>query len=221
MKRYVVIGLGNFGAGVAERLHAMGHDVAALDVDLAKVEHVADFLRTAVAGDGTDLEVLDRIGAREADVGIVSTGQDVTASVLAALALRDCGVAEIHVKVVSDLHARILEKLGVAETIFPEREAAHLLAKRVESRAILNYVELGEGFSAQEMAVPDRWVGRTLRELELPSRYGVSVIAVHDVRSDAIVPVPAPDTRLEDWHALLVAGADEKLAEVTEATDGS
>ena len=153
MKRYVVIGLGNFGAGVAERLHAMGHDVAALDMDLAKVEHVADFLRTAVAGDGTDLEVLDRIGAREADVGIVSTGQDVTASVLAALALRDCGVAEIHVKVVSDLHARILEKLGVAETIFPEREAAHLLAKRVESRAILNYVELGEGFSAQEMAV--------------------------------------------------------------------
>ncbi|MGD2113897.1 MAG: TrkA family potassium uptake protein [Acidobacteriota bacterium] len=218
MKRYVIIGLGNFGASVAERLHEMGHDVAALDVDLDKVERVAGFLRTAVAGDGADQEVLERIGARQADAAIVSTGRDVTASVLAALALRDCGVPEIFVKVISDLHARILDKLGVAETIFPEREAAQLLAKRVESRAILNYVELGEGFSAQEMAVPQRWIGRTLRELELPKRHGVAVIAVHDFLTDRIVPIPDPDAPLKDSDTLLVAGADEKLETVVEGS---
>jgi len=216
MKRFVVIGLGNFGASVALRLHEMGHEVAALDVDLDKVERVAPLVRNAVAGDGTDFEVLERLGADEADAAIVSTGEDVTASVLAALALRDCGVPEIHVKVISDLHIRILEKLEVAQTIFPEREAAQLLAKRVESRAILNVVELGEGFSAQEMAVPQQWVGRSLRELELPRRYGIAVIAVHDFLTDEIVPIPDPDAPLKDSDTLLVAGADDKLAQVTD-----
>jgi len=216
MKRFVVIGLGNFGASVALRLHEMGHEVAALDVDLDKVERVAPLVRNAVAGDGTDFEVLERLGAGEADAAIVSTGEDVTASVLAALALRDCGVPEIHVKVISDLHIRILEKLEVAQTIFPEREAAQLLAKRVESRAILNVVELGEGFSAQEMAVPQQWVGRSLRELELPRRYGIAVIAVHDFLTDEIVPIPDPDAPLKDSDTLLVAGADDKLAQVTD-----
>lgn len=214
MKRYVVVGLGNFGASVAERLHEMGHDVSALDVDRAKVERVAARIRKAVAGDGTDPEVLDAIEAGGADAAIVSTGDDIPASVLTALALRDLGVTEIHVKVISDLHARILEKLGVASTIFPEREAAQLLAKRVESRAILNYVELGEGFSAQEMAVPSSWVGRSLRQLELPRRYNIAVIAVHDVLADRITPIPDPDAPLKESDTLLVAGADQHLERV-------
>lgn len=216
MKRFVVVGLGNFGAGVAERLHEMGHEVSALDVDPAKVERLAPLIRSAAAGDGTDSEVLDHVGAAEADAAIVSTGDDVTASVLTALALRDLGVGEIHVKVISGLHERILEKLGVAETIFPEREAAGLLAKRLESRAILNYVELGEGFSAQEMAVPERWVGRSLRELELPLRYNIAVIAVHDFLTGAIAPIPDPDAPLKESDTLLVAGADEHLERVAE-----
>lgn len=216
MKRFVVIGLGNFGASVAERLHEMGHEVAALDVDPDKVERVAALVRNAVVGDGADFEVLARVGADEADAAIVSTGQDVTASVLAALALRDCGVQEIHVKVISDLHGRILDKLEVAQTIFPEREAAQLLAKRVESRSILNVVDLGEGFSAQEMAVPQQWVGRSLRELELPRRYGIAVIAVHDFLTDEIRPIPDPDAPLKDSDTLMVAGADDKLAQVTD-----
>lgn len=216
MKRFVVVGLGNFGAGVAERLHEMGHEVSALDVDPAKVERLAPLIRATAAGDGTDPEVLDRIGAGQADGAIVSTGDDVTASVLTALALRDLGVGEIHVKVISDLHARILEKLGVAETVFPEREAAGLLAKRLESRAILNYVELGEGFSAQEMAVPERWVGRSLRELELPRRYNIAVVAVHDFLTGEIVPIPDPDAPLKESDTLLVAGADEHLERVAE-----
>lgn len=218
MKRYVVIGLGQFGASVARRLHELGHEVAALDVDPHNVERIASIIRTAVAGDGTDPEVLDRIGAREADVGIVSTGEDVTASVLIALALHDFEVPEIHVKVISDLHARILEKLGIAETIFPEYEAAQLLAKRVESQAILNYVELGPGFSAQEMAVPDHWVGKSLRQLSLPAHHGVSVIAVHDFLADEIVPIPDPDAPLKESDTLLVAGTDRSLARVAGAS---
>ena len=214
MKRFVVVGLGNFGATVAEALRRVGHEVAALDLDPAKVERMASAIRRAVVGDGTDPEVLERAGARDADAAVVSTGDDVTASVLTALGLRDLGVREIYVKVVSETHARILEKLGVGDTIFPEREAAQLLAKRMASRTVLNYVYLGPSFSVQEVAVPESWVGRSLRDIELPRRYNVSVIAIRDYLTGEVTPVPDPDAPLKDSEALLVAGRDEALERV-------
>jgi trk system potassium uptake protein TrkA len=218
MKRFIIVGLGNFGATAARVLQEMGRDVTAVDVDQAKVQKAAAYLRRVAGGDGTDREVLQSLGASEADAGIVSTGDDVTASALTALALKDCGVTQIFVKVISDVHARILEKVGVAETIFPERESAQLLAKRIVSRNILNYVDLGFGLSAQEMAVPQSWVGRSLRQLELPKRYNLTVIAVHDWLSGTTRPVPDPDVTLKDSDALFVAGRDSELARVAKLT---
>jgi trk system potassium uptake protein TrkA len=218
MKRFIIVGLGNFGATAARVLQEMGRDVTAVDVDQAKVQKAAAYLRRVAGGDGTDREVLQSLGASEADAGIVSTGDDVTASALTALALKDCGVTQIFVKVISDVHARILEKVGVAETIFPERESAQLLAKRIVSRNILNYVDLGFGLSAQEMAVPQAWVGRSLRQLELPKRYNLTVIAVHDWLSGTTRPVPDPDVTLKDSDALFVAGRDSELARVAKLT---
>jgi trk system potassium uptake protein TrkA len=163
-------------------------------------------------GDGRSATALERAGATDADVGIVSTGDDITASILSTLALRDHGVSEIYVKVVSTDHARVMAKIGVTETIFPERESGLRLATRVSSRGILNYVHLGAGFSVQEMAVPESWIGRSLRELGLPRRYRISVLAVHDVLLDEMILVPEPDARLKESDTLVVAGSDEDLA---------
>lgn len=212
MKRFVVIGLGNFGSSVAEALFAHGHDVTTVDVSEAAVDRIARLVTRAAVGDGTQLETLERIGAKGSDAAVVSTGDDITASILATLALRDLGVPEIYVKVTSSNHARVLQKMGVTETIFPERESGQRLATRIESRTILNYVRLGPDFSLQEMAVPESWIGRSLRELQLPRRYRVSVVAVHDVLHDRIVPVPNPDSPLKESDTLLLSGDDEDLA---------
>jgi trk system potassium uptake protein TrkA len=214
MKRFVVIGLGNFGSSAAEKLTEMGHDVAVVDRDERAVERIADRVTQAAVGDGTEPETLQRIGADEADAAIVSTGDDITASVLAALALRDALVPEVYVKVISRSHARVMEKLGVTETVFPERESAQRLARRIASKQVVNYFELGPGFSAQEIAVPRNWVGRSLRELELPRQYRVSVIAVHDFLTGEFRPVPDPDAPLKDSDALLVAGEDDRLKRI-------
>jgi trk system potassium uptake protein TrkA len=214
MKRFVVIGLGNFGSSAAEKLTEMGHDVAVVDRDERAVERIADRVTQAAVGDGTEPETLQRIGADEADAAIVSTGDDITASVLAALALRDAQVPEVYVKVISRSHARVMEKLGVTETVFPERESAQRLARRIASKQVVNYFELGPGFSAQEIAVPRNWVGRSLRELELPRQYRVSVIAVHDFLTGEFRPVPDPDAPLKDSDALLVAGEDDRLKRI-------
>lgn len=212
MKRFVVVGLGNFGSSAAEALHASGHDVVALDREESAVDRIAPLVTRAAVGDGRQLSTLERAGARGADAGIVSTGDDITASILATMALRDLQVAEVYVKVISADHARVMEKLGVTETIFPERESALRLATRVASRSLLNYVRLGPGFSVQEMAVPESWISHTLRELALPRRYRIAVVAVHDVLRDEIIPVPAPDAPLKESDTLLVAGKDEDLA---------
>lgn len=212
MKRFVIVGLGNFGASVAETLHSIGHDVAALDTDPERVDQMARLVSRAATGDGTDIRTLQRIGAEDADAAIISTGDDITASAMTALVLRDLKVSEIFVKVISHDHARLIEKIGVTETIFPERESGIRLGKRISSRSLLNYVQLGSDFSLQEMAVPADWVGKSLRDLQLPRHHGISVVAVHDVLMDEILPVPDPDAPLKESDTLLVAGTDESLA---------
>lgn len=212
MKRFIIVGLGNFGASVAETLHSIGHDVAALDRDPERVDAMARIATKSAVGDGTNAKTLRRIGAEDADAAVISTGDDITASAMTTLVLRDLGVREIYVKVISADHARLIDKLGVSETIFPERESGVRLGKRISSRLLLNYVPLGSGFSLQEMAVPEPWVGKALRELQLPRRHGISVVAVHDILSDHMQPVPDPDAPLKESDTLIVAGTDESLA---------
>ena len=213
-RRFVVVGLGNFGQGVAEELYRLGNDVLAIDVREQVVDRIASKVTRAAVGDATDVEVLRALGATGADAAIVSTGDDITASVLATMALRDCGVREIYVKVISVNHSRVMERLDVTETIFPERESALRLAKRVAARSLVNYMELAPGYSVQEMAVPESWRGRTLRQLELPRRHQITVVGVHDFLTDSMKSIPDPDTPLKDSDGLLVAGAIETLSRV-------
>jgi trk system potassium uptake protein TrkA len=214
MKRFVIVGLGNFGAAVAEALHTKGHDVSALDSDPDRVDQMSRLVSRAGVGDGTDVRTLRRVGAEDADAAVISTGHNITASALTALVMRDLGIEEIYVKVVSHDHARLIEKIGVTETIFPERESGLRLAKRISSRSLLNYVPLGEDFGIQEMAVPTDWVGHSLRDLGLPRKHGISVVAVHDVLMDTITPVPDADAPLKESDTLLVAGTDKNLTKV-------
>lgn len=212
MKRFVVVGLGNFGFTVAQSLAANAHDVIVVDLDGEVIDRIAPLVGRAAVGDATDVQTLDRIGVVGADAGVVSTGDDITASILVAMALNDLKVREIYVKVVSTNHARVMNRIGVTETIFPERDSAIGLATRMSGTALLNYVRLGSGFSIQEMGVPSAWSGKTIRELSLRQVHDITIVAVHDVLTDKIVATPSPDDVLKDSDTLLVAGSDEALA---------
>lgn len=214
MKRFVVVGLGNFGSTVATSLYSRGHEVVTIDMDADTVDRIAPEVTRAVVGDARDGAILQRLGAGEADAAVISTGDDITSSVLATLALRDLALQEIYVKVVSHDHARVMEKLGVTETIFPERDSGLRLATRIASRAVINYVDLGQDFSIQEMAIPEDWIGRSLRELELPRRYSITIIGVHDMLNDRIVTAPDPDSPLKDSDTVVVAGTPDDLERV-------
>jgi trk system potassium uptake protein len=215
MKRIIVVGLGNFGASLAARLHELGHDVICIDPRPEVVDAIGPKVSRALVADGTQRAVLEEVGARNADAAIISTGENLSASILALLALKDIGVADIFVKVRSDDHARIADALGATESVFPERESALGLASRLTSGKLLQYVQLGEEFGLQEMPVPNSWYGKSLRELALPQRFRVNVVAVHDMLMDQMIPVPEPDRPLTPSDTLLVAGDPSALERVT------
>jgi trk system potassium uptake protein TrkA len=207
----VVIGLGNFGSSVAETLSARGQEVIAVDQDGTAVDRIAPLVAKAVVGNGTDVNLLERLGVRNADAGVISTGDDITASILSTMGLHDLNVAEVFVKVVSRDHARVMERIGVTETVFPERDSAISLGTRICGTAVFNYVRLSDGFSVQEFAVPESWQGKTLRELALRQNYDITVVALKDVLTNRITPTPNPDMKLKESDTLLVAGNDKAL----------
>lgn len=214
MSRYVVIGLGNFGSTLARRLYELGHEVVAIDTDAGIVDAHGPYVTQAIIGDATKRDVLEEAGAEGADGGIVSIGENLGASILSLLALRDLGVKNTYVKVLSEDHARIAEALGAADTVFPEHEAATNLASRITSGKLLHYTAYGEQFGIQEMAVPDAWQGKTLEQLKLPQQYKVQIVAVHDLLRDTIT-VPQPTQPLTPSDTLLVAGAPAQLESLT------
>lgn len=217
MKRFIIVGLGNFGSAVAETLHSKGHEVVAIDRDPDRVDEISRRVTRAAVGDGSELQTLERLGGADADAAVISTGGDITASAMTALACRDLDLPEVYVKVVSRDHARLIEKIGVTETIFPERESGTRLGKRISSRLLLNYVDLGAEFGLQEMAVPSKWVGRSLRELQLRRQHSITVVAVHDMLTNTMYPVPDPDEPLKESDTLIVAGTETSLAAVAES----
>lgn len=214
MQRFVVVGLGHFGGWAARSLYAQGHDVIAVERNPQLVDRFQHHVTVAVAGDATDRDVLRQVGAERADAAIISTGEDLATSILATLALRDLGVKDIYVKVTSPEAARALDALDVRETIFPEREVADRLAHRITSKSVLEYVPLAPGISIQELAIPDGWLGKTLRELALPSTFGIQIVALQDVLAGSLEVVPDPDRRLRESDVAIVAGKDETIRRV-------
>lgn len=220
MKRFIVVGLGHFGSWIAQALHAKGHEVIAIDPSGDLVDRHADSVTRGVVGDATDKELLREVGAADADAAVVSTGENLSVSVLATLALKDLGVDEIYVKIGSLEAARVLEAVGATDTIFPEREAAFRVAQSITSKAVLDYLPLAKGYSMQEIAIPDAWLGKSLRELALPAKHGINVVALYDVIADELNPVPGPDQRLKDSDLAIVVGKDEVIAKLLKRKAG-
>jgi len=212
MSRYAVIGLGKFGSWVARTLESLGHQVIAIEADAILIDRHAEFVSRAVQGDATDPVVLRGAGVAGVDAAVISMGENLAASILATVALRDLGVRDLYVKAAGDAEARALNALGVSEVIIPEKEAGVRLAHRMGATEVLDYLPLGEGHSIQEIAIPPAWVGRSLRELDPRGRLGIQVIAVRCALTEAVHVPPDPDAVLKDSDALIVAGADPALA---------
>ena len=213
--RVLVVGLGAFGLWFARTMCETGHEVIAIERDEELVDRHAEWVTRAVVGDATDPALLERIAIQDVDAAVIATGEDLSTTILVIMALRDVGVQEIYAKARSVNAARALDRLDVTEAVFPERDAGSRLARRIVSRAVLDYTSIGEGFSMQEIAVPQSWMGHTLVELETREKQRLQVVAVRDILTGRLVVPPDPTAKLKPSDSLLVAGADADLEKLS------
>ena len=220
MKRKVfgVIGLGRFGSAMATTLAELGHDVIGVDGDENRVHQLAEVITHAIQLDATDAKALQAAGVQDVDVAVVSIGENIESSLLGVMLLGELGIETIVAKAVTPLHGRILEKLGVSRVIFPEREMAIRIAHSLVLPNVIDYIELSRDFSIVELPAPERFVGRTLKQLELRPRFGLTLIAIkrRSDRSDAIVTNVAPtaDETIRQGDVLALLGSNERLSQL-------
>jgi trk system potassium uptake protein TrkA len=214
MKRVVVVGLGIFGSNIVKELYENGFDVIAIDKDKNAVHRIKDFATKAIVADGIDNEVMDHIGIHEDDVVVISFGEDLAASTLITLHLKQMKVKNIIVKAPNEEHKLILEKVGATDVIIPEKEVAGKVAQSLISPNVLDCLPLSEGYMIFEIAPPTSFLGKSIAELELRTKYHIEVIAVKDVLTDQITMVPPASFRLKDGEILVVIAKDKDIQKI-------
>jgi len=222
MERFAVIGLGRFGSYLAEQLAAAGAEVIAVDRQRDLVEAIRDRVALAVCLDSTDEEALRAQGIDKVDVAIVGVGTDFESCALTTVILKQLGVPRVISRATGPVREQILSRIGANAIINPERESAERWRNRLIAPAIKEQIELAEGFSLVQLAAPARFVGKTMAQLALRTKYGVNVVALRRTTEEidtlgqtrsrqVVVSVPLPDSVIQDGDVLLVIGSDEAL----------
>ena len=209
-KTYVVIGLGKFGTAVASRLFALGNEVLAIDMSAEKVQRAEPYVTCAVIGDARDEDVLRSLGVNNYDCAVVAIGTDLATSVIVTLNLKDLGLPRVLCKATDEIQKKALEKVGADRVVVPEREMGVKLAQALTSSSVLDFIELSSDYGLAEVAVPEKWVGKTLRELNIRAKHGVNIIAIRDGAS--INVTPDADQPLKAENVLVAVGKNEQLS---------
>ncbi len=208
VKQFAVIGIGRFGASVATTLYEMGHDVLAIDNDEERVESIIDRVTHAVVADSTSETALKSLGITNFDVVIVSIGKDIQASILTTLILKEMKVKYVVAKARTALHGKVLQKTGADRIVFPERDMGVRVAHSLVASNILDFIELSPDFSIVEIIAPEDMWGKSLRELDLRAKYGVTVLAIRSADRKINISPGAGD-RLAAGDMLVVVGNNE------------
>jgi trk system potassium uptake protein TrkA len=215
MKQSVlVVGLGRFGAAAARELMALGHEVLAVDKDEAAVNDIAPDVTHAVQADASDADALRAIGAADFSHAIVAISGEAEPSIFATMALRNLGVANVIAKAGTALHGAILERVGATRVVYPEREMGARVAHAFGVRHVLDYLDVAPGFGIVRFSPPEAWVGRTLRDIDLPGRYNLTAVALR--RSDKVTVNPGSGETIAATDELILMGLDSKLERLEE-----
>ncbi len=209
MKSFCIIGLGKLGQTLAETLTADGKEVLVIDVDADKINTIADNVTNAVIGDCTNDAVLRAAGVADYECAIVCIAQNINANVLLTLKLKEMGVKKVISRAINDGHRRVLEKIGADMVIFPERDMGERLAFTLARDSVTDFMEF-KGFQIAEITVPKKWIGKTVIELDIRKKYGITIVAV--TSADGTVAVSPSATRpFMTGDLISIAGSDKQV----------
>lgn len=217
MKQFVIIGCGRFGTSVATSLYSLGYDVLAIDKDEERIQDISDRVTHAVQADAVDEHTLKTLGIRNFDIAVVSIGSDIQSSIMAALLAKDLGVKTVIAKAQNEIHGKVLYKIGVDRVVFPERDMGVRVAHNLVSSNILDYIELAPDYSIVEITALEDWEGKSLKELRLPTKYGINVMAIKHGKDINISPYA--DDVIMPGDVLIVIGNNDDLRKIEQMSD--
>ncbi|MBD7907271.1 potassium channel family protein [Sporosarcina gallistercoris] len=205
-QEFVVIGLGRFGGSIVNELIELDASVMAIDKSQDRVDEFAQIATQAVAADTTDESSLRSLGIRNFEHVVVAIGENIQASILTTLILKELGVQTITVKAQNDYHEKVLRKIGADHVIHPERDMGRRIANRMVSNDILDYLELSDEYSIVEIRANQKLSGATLIDLDIRAKYGVNIVAIK--REDHILVSPQAIEEIQLNDVLIVIGSD-------------
>ncbi|HOV07927.1 MAG TPA: TrkA family potassium uptake protein [Spirochaetota bacterium] len=214
MKKFAVIGLGNFGMNIARSLVENNCEVLGIDIDKNTVDKAKDFLTYAITGNPANKAILDSLGLNEYDAVILSIGQEMVSSILISLYLKEAKVKKIIARAISEDHEKILKQLGVDTVIFPEKEMAIRIGKAISMRNAVDYLPLSEEYAIVEVAPPESFIGKSLRELNIGARFRCQILGIKSIADDLVtedtpqttVIAPSADEVIKEGNILIVLG---------------
>jgi trk system potassium uptake protein TrkA len=213
-QQFAVIGLGRFGRSVCSTLHKLGHEVLATDIDEKRVSQALteEITGHALQLDSTEAAALKEAGIFEFDTVIIAIGNYIQESIITTLNVKEGGVPHVVAKASSEVHCKLLRKVGADRVVFPEHEAGCALAQRLTKPAILDTFDLDPENSIVEITIPKEFDGKTVAELQLRNRYGLNVLAISNNKNDGkFIINPDPSKRLEKGSAMVVIGHNKDI----------
>jgi len=212
MKEFAVIGLGRFGSNVARSLSRLGYPVLALDILEDRVQELANEVTHAIQADGNDEEAMRALGLRNLDVVIVAVGSRMESSILITMMLKEMGVRRVIAKASSELHGKVLERVGADQVVFPERDMAIRLANHLVAGNLVDLIELTPEVSIVEFRSPQRLANKALRDLALRAHYGITLLAIR--HKDKVIAPPGGDDTIREGDILVAMGPQAELAKL-------
>ena len=216
MKSFLVIGMGRFGTAVAQELTELGQEVLAIDENVESVQRIADDVTQVMQGDAQDEAVLGAIGVRNFDCCVVAIGTDVEASILITVMLKELGAKQVVCKALSALHARVLERVGADRVIQPEKEMGQRLAQHLGRTNVVDFIGLSDEFSILEIKTPKSWVGKSLGQLGVRTKYDINVLGIRHGEGSHVDVTPRPDDCIAENDLLLILGTNKNVNKVVE-----
>lgn len=211
MKTFLIIGLGRFGAAAAEKLYDLGHEVLVMDQDEELVRRLADHATHAAIGDAREMQVLRAAGAAECDCAIVAIGEDLAASVVITMNLKDLGIPRIVCKAQNETYQRALLRVGADRVVIPEREMAIRMVYSLGSASFLDYIEFSSEYGIAEISAPERWQGETIKNLDVRGKYHVNVLTIK--RQDGqVLMSPGAEDQILPGDTVMVMGKNQDLS---------
>jgi len=210
-KSFLVIGAGRFGKSVARTLCGLGHDVMVVDNDETIIQSISNEFTDALTADVSSEASLKALGVRDFDAVVLAIGFDIQASIMAAILLIEMGAKYIVAKAQTDLHGKVLNKVGVNRVVYPERDMGHKIARSLIAPTIIDMIELSDDYSVVEVTAPEEMVGKSLVELDLRARYGTSVIALRRNNGGKTLISPAAEDLIEANDIIVAIGENKFL----------